>query len=735
MTPPSDINKKVEALLLQMTLEEKVGQMTQYNASWDLTGPAPSENSEVLPYKELKEGQVGSLLNALTVKGTREAQKVALEHSRLKIPLLFGYDVIHGYKTMFPIPMGETASWDLEAMEASSRVAAIEAAASGLHWTFAPMVDIGRDARWGRVMEGAGEDPYLGGLAAAARVRGFQGDDLTADNTIAACAKHFAAYGYAEGGRDYNTTDISENVLHNIVLPPFKACIDAGVATVMNGFNDLGGTPVTGSSYLQRDILKGAWGFEGMIVSDWGSIAEMIPHGYAKDKADAAKIAANAGSDMDMEGYCYSDHLVEKVTAGEVDEKYIDDAVRRILKLKFQLGLFDDPYKYCDEEREKKLVLSDEHLAIARDVAKKSIVLLKNEGDLLPLKKTGQKIAVIGPLADSKDVPLGSWRAQAITDSAVSLWEGIKSVAGDNATHAKGCDLAVGDRAFIFELTINKDDVSKIPEAVELAKNSDIVLLAVGEDCWQTGEGRSQVDINFAGVQQQLMEAVVAANPNVVLVLMNGRPMPLSWADANIPAILETWHLGSEAGNAIADVLFGDYNPSGKLPVSFPRHQGQVPMYYSRKNTGRPNSTAPVVFWSHYTDEKNDALYPFGHGLSYTTFKYSNFSLSTKNMTKDGKLTASVTLKNTGKRKGKEVVQLYLRDIVASETRAMKELKGFQMVALEAGETKTIRFDLTAKDLEFYNSKIKKWAAEAGAFELFVGGNSRELMKAEFELK
>ncbi len=729
------IHKKVEVLLQQMTLKEKIGQMVQYNASWDLTGPAPSETSGALPYKELEEGVVGSLLNAISVKDIRKAQQITLEHHRLKIPLIFGYDVIHGYKTMFPIPLGESASWDLEAIEASARVAATEAAAAGLNWTFAPMVDVGRDARWGRVMEGAGEDPYLGSLVAAARIRGFQGDDLSATDTIAACAKHFAAYGYAEGGREYNSTDISDNVLHNVVLPPFKACVDAGVATVMNGFNDLNGTPVTASSYLQRDLLKGAWGFEGFVVSDWASIAELVMHGRATDKAEAAVLAANAGSDMDMEGYCYSEHLAEKVQVGEVDMAKIDDAVRRILTVKYKLGLFDDPYKYCNEKREQALLLSDEHLAIARDVARKSIVLLKNEGDILPLKKSGQKIAVIGPLAACKDVPLGSWRAQAITDSAVSLWEGIQTLVGENAKHAKGCDLGIGNRAFILELTINEDDVSKIPEAVELAKNSDVVVLAVGEDCWQSGEARSRVDIGFAGVQQQLMEAVVAANPNVVLVLMNGRPMPLAWADAYIPAIVETWHLGSEAGNAIADVLFGDYNPSGKLPMSFPRHQGQIPLYYSRKQTGRGESVAPSVFWSHYIDEQNDALYPFGHGLSYTTFEYGDIQLNTSEMSMEGSLKASITIKNTGERAGKEVVQLYIRDLIASETRPIKELKGFQLIKLDAGASETVHFELTAKDLAFYNSMTKTWGAEAGKFELFIGSSSREVQMVGFELR
>ncbi|MEM9991579.1 MAG: beta-glucosidase BglX, partial [Bacteroidota bacterium] len=727
---------QVAALLAEMTLAEKIGQMTQYNASWDLTGPSPSEDGGALPYEQLKAGRVGSLLNALTVEGIRAAQQLAVENHRLNIPLIFGYDVIHGYRTMFPIPLGDAASWDVSAIETAARVAATEAAAAGLNWTFAPMVDIGRDARWGRVMEGAGEDPYLCSVVSAARVRGFQGNDLSQTDTIAACAKHFAGYGYAEGGREYNTTDISDHTLHNVILPPFRACVEAGVATFMNGFNDLNGTPVTANTYLQRELLKGAWGFDGFVVSDWASIAEMIPHGYAKDKAAAAHAAIQAGSDMDMEGHCYADHLLEQVEAGLVDIAQIDDAVKRILTVKYELGLFDDPYKYCDATRESSLLLCQEHLTLARDVAKKSIVLLKNKNNLLPLKKSGQRIAVIGPLAASKDVPLGSWRAQAITDSAVSLLEGIQGVVGDTAAiYAKGCDLAVGRRAFIFDLAINQDDTSQIPAAVALARSADVVVLAVGEDCWQSGEGRSQVDIGFAGVQQQLMEAVVAANPNVVMVLMNGRPMPLAWADQHIPAILETWHLGSEAGNAIADVLFGDYNPSGRLPVSMPRHQGQVPLYYSQKNTGRPKSTRPIVFWSHYADERNDALYPFGYGLSYTTFEYGTIQLDRSTLHMNEVLTASMEVRNTGNCTGKETIQLYIQDIAASETRPIRELKSFQQLELAAGTAQTVVFQLKAKDLAFYNSKTRTWAAEPGQFYLFIGANSRDVQQVPFELK
>ncbi|MGB0839849.1 MAG: beta-glucosidase BglX [Chitinophagales bacterium] len=729
--------KKIAALLAKMTLKEKIGQLNQYSSSWDVTGPKPKDDRNKLRYEQLTSGQVGSMLNVFSTKDIREAQELAVEKSRLGIPLIFGYDVIHGYKTIFPIPLGETASWDMDILEASARVAGVEASAAGLNWTFAPMVDISRDARWGRIMEGAGEDTYLGSKAAVARVKGFQGDDLGANNTIAACAKHFAAYGFAEAGRDYNTVDISDNTLHNVVLPPFKACVDAGVATFMNAFNEIGGVPATGSSYLQRDILKGDWKFDGFMVSDWGSIGEMIEHGRARNKKEAARIALNAGSDMDMESVAYVVELEGLVKAGKVQEKDIDDAVRRVLRIKFRLGLFDDPYQYCDAKREKNNIYTKEHLAIARDAARKSIVLLKNEGHMLPLARSGKSIAVIGPLAADKDVSLGSWRAQATKGSAVSLLEGVKNAVGKSASvaYAKGCDLGIGERSFIKELAINQTDKSGFDEAIALAKKADIVLLNVGEDCWQSGEARSQVNIGLAGVQQELVEAVVAANPNTVVVLMNGRPLDLSWMNENVPAIVETWHLGSEAGNAIADVLFGDYNPSGKLPVSFPRAVGQVPIYYNSKFTGRgaPEENG-MVFWSHYIDEKNTPLYPFGYGLSYTSFDYSDIKLGSKTMKMDGEMKVSVTVKNTGKRDGEEVVQLYIQDLFATITRPVKELKGFEKVMIKAGESKEITFTLTQKDLAFYNAD-KKWAAEEGEFKIFVGTSSDDVKEASFILE
>jgi beta-glucosidase len=564
----SEIESRIDSLLERMTLEEKIGQLNQYSATFDITGPAPDEGGDKVRYEQIRIGQVGSMLNVTGAEATRSAQKLAVEKSRLGIPLIFGFDVIHGYQTMFPIPLGEAASWDLEAIQAAARVAATEASAAGVHWTFGPMVDIARDARWGRIMEGAGEDPFLGAQVAAARVRGFQGVDMAALDTIAACAKHYAGYGLAEAGRDYNTVDISEQTLRNVVLPPFRAAVDAGVATVMNSFNEIGGVPATGSVHLQREILKGEWGFEGFIVSDWGSIGELVPHGFAADPREAARMAITAGSDMDMESAAYVENLAALVRAGAVEEQVVDQAVRRVLRVKFRLGLFEDPYRYSDAGREERLVMSEEHLAVARDVARKSIVLLKNDGGLLPLSKDSGTIAVIGGLAADKDAPLGSWRGRAITDSAVSLLEGVRAAVGPNVTvrYAEGAKIAVGERSFLHELTLNEDDTSGFAAAVEAARGADTVVIALGEEALQSGEGRSQVDIGLKGVQEELLEEVRAVNENVVVVLMNGRPLVLEGIVEKAAALVEVWHLGSRAGHAIADVMFGDYNPSGKLP-------------------------------------------------------------------------------------------------------------------------------------------------------------------------
>lgn len=729
----SDTDEMVEQLLSKMTLEEKIGQMNLYSGFWDITGPPPEEGAAAKKYEHLRSGMVGGMLNVRSVKDIKPLQQLVVEESRLGIPLIFGFDVIHGFKTLSPIPLAESASWDLEAIEASARVAATEAAAAGINWTFAPMMDISRDARWGRVMEGGGEDPYLGSKIAAARVKGFQGDDLGRPNTIAACAKHFAGYGFAVGGRDYNTVDMSINQLHNIVFPPFKAAVNAGVATVMNSFNDLNGVPANGSAYLQRDILKGQWGFKGFVVSDWGTIKEMVVHGYAKDLKDAAQKGANTGSDMDMEGYGYINHLKELVEEGKVPISVIDDAARRILTVKKELGLFDDPYRYCDEEREKEVVYADEWRVAVRNMAERSIVLLKNENNILPLKKSGQKIAVIGPLADDDNSPLGSWRLASDDHTAVTLLDGLKKYTGNEYEYQQGVKLINGPAAFIHEVDINESDDSGIEEAKEMASSVDVVILAVGEHGFQSGEARSRTQLDLPGLQQKLLEEIYSVNKNIVLVLMNGRPLVLNWADEHIPAIVEAWQLGSEAGNAIASVLMGDYNPSGKLPMSFPRSVGQVPLYYNHNSTGRPTTDerdAGLVFWSHYIDEENTPLYPFGYGLSYTSFAYDNLQVTP--ITGGAKVSLSVT--NTGDVAGEEVVQLYIRDKVASLVRPVKELKGFDKIMLGPGESKTVSFTLGHEELGFYDNE-GNYRVEPGEFDIMVGGNSRDLLHSNFILK
>jgi beta-glucosidase len=727
--------KKIDALLAEMTLAEKVGQLNQLSSPFDVTGPPPSGGGQKQAYDQVRSGGVGSMLNILGAKATRRAQELAVVGSRLKIPLLFGYDVIHGYRTIFPIPLGEAASWDVAAAEQSARIAAVEAAAAGLHWTFAPMVDISRDARWGRIMEGAGEDPFLGAQFAAARVRGFQGRDLGALDTIAACVKHYAAYGFAESGRDYNTVDISEQTLRNVVLPPFKAAADAGAVTFMNSFNEIAGIPATGSVHLQRDILKGEWGFQGFVVSDWGSIGEMIAHGYAADLKQAAQQAVTAGSDMDMESRAYSGHLESLVTSGAVDVKHVDDAVRRILRVKFQLGLFDDPYRYSDAARETARTYTPAHLSAARDIARKSIVLLKNEGGVLPLDKSVRSLAVIGPLAADKDAPLSNWRAQGEAGSAVSLLEGIQAAVGTSTrvVHAEGVKLSIGKRSFLEPTTLDTTDRSGIPAAVAAARDADVAVVAIGEDAFQVGEGRSQADIGLAGLQEELLRAVLAVNKRTVVVLMTGRPVAIPEIAGQVPALLEAWHLGSQSGHAIADVLFAAYNPSGKLPVAFPRHVGQLPMTYSHKSTGRPGPDRNVT-WSHFTDTPNDPLFPFGFGLSYTTFSYSEPRLSATEIGREGTVTVTTTLTNTGSRAGTEVAQLYVRDLVGSTTRPVKELKGFQKVELKAGESREVTFTVAAADLAFYTA-AGRWEAEPGAFKVFVGGSSRDLKEAGFTLR
>jgi beta-glucosidase len=717
----SGIDQKVDSVLKLMTLDEKIGQLNQYTSSWS-TGPVSPEGNKL---QEIKEGKVGSLLNVKGVDKTRSMQEVAMQ-SRLKIPLLFGLDVIHGYKTTFPIPLAEAASWDLNAIELSARIAAIEASASGIHWTFAPMVDIARDPRWGRVMEGAGEDPYLGSLIAKARVKGFQGKGLGNVDAVMACAKHFAAYGAAIGGRDYNSVDMSERTLWEVYLPPFKAAADAGAATFMNSFNDLNGIPATGNAYLQRDILKGKWNFKGFVVSDWGSIGEMIQHGYAADKYDAALKAITAGSDMDMESRSYIANLSKLVKEGKVSEALIDDAVKRILRKKLELGLFDDPFRFCNVQREKDAINNQQHRTIARDVAQKSIVLLKNQNNLLPLAKTYKTIAVIGPLAKSEEDMLGFWSVPWSDNSdVVSLYEGLQNKLGSGTRllYAKGAE-------------VNDTSRSGFAQAIKTALQADVVIVSVGEKRDMSGEAKSRSNIHLPGVQEDLIKALYATGKPMVVIINAGRPLVFNWTADNAPAILYTWWLGSEAGNAIANVLFGDYNPSGKLPMSFPRTEGQIPIYYNYLNTGRPapDNNAIPNYRSGYIDLQKSPRFAFGYGLSYTTFKYDGLKLSDSVMSAGKNIEVSFTLTNIGKVAGEEVAQLYIRDNVASLVRPVKELKGFEKVALKPGESKIIHFTIDRDKLSFYNQKLE-WKAEPGTFTLMIGTASDNIqLQSSFQL-
>ena len=717
------IDQKVNALLKQMTLEEKIGQMNQYTGDNQATGPITiNPNKE----KDIKDGHVGSMLNIIGTKYTRQYQELAMQ-SRLKIPMLFGQDVIHGFKTTFPIPLGEAASWDLAAMELSARIAATESAASGIHWTFAPMVDIGRDPRWGRVMEGAGEDTYLGSQIAVARVKGIQGK-LGDVNSVMACVKHFAAYGAAVGGRDYNSVDMSPRMLWETYLPPFKAALDAGAATFMNSFNDLNGIPATGNKYLQRDILKGKWNFQGFVVSDWGSISEMENHGYVKNKKDAALAAITAGSDMDMEGNAYRYHLAELVKENKVPLALIDDAVKRILRKKFELGLFDDPYKYSNDARQEKELNNPAHRKAARDIAAKSIVLLKNENAVLPLSKTTKTIAFIGPLVKEHKQNMGFWAVDLpgvdYDKEVVSQWEGMQNKVSKNTKllYAKGCEI-VGD---------NKDGFA---EAVAVAKQADVVVLSIGESWNLSGEAKSRSNIHLPGVQEELVKAIQATGKPVVVLINAGRPLVFNWTADNVPAVVYTWWLGTEAGNAIADVLFGDYNPSGKLPMTFPREEGQIPVFYNHFNTGRPapNETE-TNYVSAYIDLKNSPRFPFGYGLSYTTFEYSNLKLSKNKIKNNETIEVTFDLKNTGKVTGEEVVQLYLRDKIGSVVRPIIELKDFQKIKLNAGETKMLTFLIEKEKLSFYNNELE-WGTEPGDFDLMIGSSSADIrLRETFEL-
>ncbi|MBL0024006.1 MAG: glycoside hydrolase family 3 C-terminal domain-containing protein [Saprospiraceae bacterium] len=716
------INEKIDSVFRLMTLEEKIGQLNQYNDDWRATGPTTVDNDKV---NQIRKGQVGSLLNSLGTERIKSWQNIAME-SRLKIPLLFGQDVVHGYKTTFPIPLAEAASWDLEAMELSARIAAIEASAAGINWTFAPMVDITRDPRWGRVMEGAGEDTYLGSKIAYTRIKGFQGKKLGELNSLMACAKHFAAYGAAIGGRDYNSVDMSDRMLWETYLPPFKTAVDAGVATFMNAFNDINGVPATGNKYLQRDILKGKWAFKGFVVSDWGSIGEMVNHGNVKNDYEAALSAITAGSDMDMESRNYKNNLAKLVKDKKIPIALIDDAVKRILKKKFELGLFDDPFRYCNAEREQAALNNPDHPKVARAIAAKSIVLLKNQDQLLPLSKNTKTIAFIGPLVKSLRQNKGFWDVDVPgvdSNFIVSQWEGLQNKISGNTTllYAKGCD-------------IEGNNTEGFTEAVEIAKQSDVVILSIGERRDMSGEAKSRSNINIPGVQEDLLKVLLATGKPVVVLINAGRPLVFTTVN-DAHAILYTWWLGSEAGNAIADVLFGDYNPSAKLPITFPLSVGQIPIYYNHFNTGRPaKNDNNHNYNSSYTDLSIYPKYEFGFGLSYTTFEYSDIHLSKKKMKINEKIEVSLTIANTGKYNGEEIVQLYIRDKVGSIIRPVKELKDFTKIKLNAGESKPIKFYIDKEKISFYNQKLQ-WQAEPGEFELMIGASSSDIrLRGEFEL-
>ena len=723
----SSPESQADSLIRQMTLDEKIGQLNQYTSDWEATGKITNEGDKET---QIRQGKVGSMLNVIGVEKTRKIQELALQ-SRLRIPLIFGQDVIHGFRTTFPVPLAETASWDLVSIEKSAHIAATEAAAFGIQWTFAPMVDIARDPRWGRVMEGAGEDTYLGCLVAKARVNGFQGKGLGNIDAVMACAKHFAAYGAAVGGRDYNSVDMSLRQLNETYLPPFKAAVEANVATFMNSFNDINGIPATANKYIQRDILKKQWDFKGFVVSDWGSIGEMIAHGYAKDSYEAAMKAIIAGSDMDMESRCYRDNLKKLVQDGKIDISIIDEAVKRILVKKFELGLFQDPFRFCNAEREKQQANNIENRKFAREIGSKSIVLLKNETlsdgkPLLPLSKQTKKIAFIGPLAKATTANHGFWSVAFPDDSTriISQYQGIKNQIGKNSTvnYSKGCN-------------INDSDKTGFADAVKTAKAADVVIMSLGEAPDMSGEAKSRSSLQLPGVQEDLLKEIYKTGKPIILLINTGRPLIFNWAADHIPSIVYTWWLGTEAGNSIADVIFGNYNPAGKLPISFPRTEGQIPVYYNHYSTGRPaKDDNDKIYVSSYIDLQNSPRFPFGFGLSYSTFSISDLALSSDKISMKGdKLTATVKVENTGNYDGEEVVQLYIRDLVGCVVRPVKELKGFQKIFLKKGESKTVSFSLSANDLKFYNDQIQL-INEPGDYEIFVGNSSEAKLKGRFEL-
>ncbi len=729
----------IDGLMGKMTLEEKLGQLN-LPASGDIITGAGSNNNIA---QKIKDGQVGGLFNIKTAQKIHDVQKIAMEQSRLKIPLLFGMDVIHGYQTEFPIPLGMSCCWDMNLVEKSARIAAQEASADGICWTFSPMVDIARDPRWGRISEGSGEDPYLGSQIARAMVKGYQGDDLKKNNTIMACVKHFALYGAAEAGRDYNTTDMSRIRMYNEYLPPYKAAFDAGAGSAMSSFNEVDGIPASANKWLMTDLLRKEWGFNGFVVTDYTAILEMVDHGLGNLK-EVSALALKAGIDMDMVADGFLETLKQSLDEGKVTQKEIDQACRLVLEAKYKLGLFDDPYRYCDVNRAKTEVFTPKNRQVAREIAAQTFVLLKNDNQTLPIRGTGT-IALIGPLADNRENMPGTWSVAADFAKSVSLRDGLKKAVGAQATvlYAKGAnfvsDPQLDARISVFGKSTQWDKrtpAEMIAEAVAIAGKSDVIVAAVGESSEMSGECSSRSEINLPENQKDLVKALLATGKPVVMVLFTGRPLTISWEKANVPAILNVWFAGTEAGDAIADVLLGKVNPSGKLSATFPQNVGQIPLYYNHKNTGRPLADGKWFqkFRSNYLDVSNDPLFPFGFGLSYTTFDYKNLKLSAPSLTADSKIAVSVEVTNSGKYDGAEVVQLYLRDMVGSVTRPVKELKGFQKTFLKKGETRTIEFTLTEKDLRFYNGDLKL-VSEPGDFKVFVGTSSDNTLEAGFTLK
>ena len=743
--PPQDMDRFLDNLLKRMTLEEKIGQLNLPVTGEITTGQAKSSDIAT----KIKRGEVGGLFNLKGVDKIRDVQRLAVENSRLGIPLLFGMDVIHGYETIFPIPLGLSCTWDIPAIEESARIAAVEASADGISWTFSPMVDISRDPRWGRVSEGSGEDPFLGALIARAMVRGYQGKDMSRNDEIMACIKHFALYGAAEAGRDYNTVDMSRQRMFNDYMLPYQAGVEAGAGSVMASFNEVEGVPATANKWLMTDVLRGAWGFNGFVVTDFTGISEMIEHGIGDLQTVSAR-AINAGVDMDMVSEGFIGTLKKSVEEGKVSVETINTACRRILEAKYKLGLFDNPYKYCDLKRPARDIFTKEHRAAARKIAGESFVLLKNEGlsptlaPVLPLSPTGT-IAVIGPLANTRSNMPGTWSVAAVLDKSPSLVEGLTEWVGNQGKilYAKGSNLigdaAYEERATMFGRSLNRDnrtDQQLLDEALKIASQADVIVAALGESSEMSGESSSRTNLNLPDVQHTLLEALLKTGKPVVLVLFTGRPLVLNWEQEHVPAILNVWFGGSEAGPAIGDVLFGAVNPGGKLTMTFPKSVGQIPLYYAHKNTGRPLKEGKWFekFRSNYLDVDNDALYPFGYGLSYTTFRFSDITLNRSSIGMDNELVASVTVTNTGDRAGSEVVQLYIRDLVGSVTRPVKELKGFEKIYLQPNESRTVRFTIAPEMLKFYNADLK-FVAEPGDFDVMIGPDSRNVKTARFTLR